>query len=168
MCEGYFTKWDKHSQCDLIIFWYNYPSVTSRDMSYYMRWSQQQMSVWESLCNVRWALFWRNFIILWYKSPFVTRREIFLHVINRAGDFAFYYQRIPRFVRKMAWDICLLSLSMRPYSLFCRSQINTPEIISKYQRLTPNKRLAHIPFRSDRKSFNDRLIFPESFLYIIE
>ena len=33
-----------------------------------------------------------------YKPPFVTRREIFFsHVINRAGDFAFYYQRIPRF-----------------------------------------------------------------------
>ena len=102
----------------------------------------------------------RNFIILWYKSPFVTRREIFFHMwLTELEISHFIIKGFPVFVRKMAWDICLHSLSMRPYSLFCRSQINTPEIISKYQRITPNRRFAHIPFRSGRKAWCVGVIF---------
>ena len=162
MCECYFTKWDDtHSQCDLIIFWYNYPSVTSRDMSYYMWW----------VCGSHYAMWdeysWRNFIILWYKSPFVTRREIFFHVwLTELEISHFIIKGFPVFARKMAWDICLHSLSMRPYSLFCRSQINTPEIISKYQRITPNTKFAHIPFRSGRKAWCIGVIFQRQ-IYIL-
>ena len=65
----------------------------------------------------------------------------------------FIIKGFPVFVHKMAWDMCLHSLSMRPYRRFWRSQINTPEIISKYQRITPNTRFAHIPFRSGRKAW---------------
>ena len=91
---------------------------------------------------------WKRGNLPWcntYKSPFVTRREIFFHMwLTELEILHFIIKGFPVFVRKMAWDICLHSLSMRPYSLFCRSQINTPEIISKYQRITPNTRFAHI------------------------
>ena len=103
---------------------------------------------------------WRNFIISWYESPFVTRTEIFFHMwLTELEISHFIIKGFPVFYRKMAWDICLHSLSMRPYSLFCRSQINTHEIISKYQRITPNTRFAHISFRSGHKAWCVGVIF---------
>ena len=116
------------------------------------------------MCGSHYAMWdehsWRNFIILWYKSLFVTRREICFHMwLTEREILHFIIKGFPVFVRKMAWDICLHSLSMRPYSLSCRSQINTPEIISKYQRITPNTRFAHIPFLSGRKAWCVGVIF---------
>ena len=174
-CGSHFKTCDKNSWSCVIKLWFNSFIVTSRVISHYVMNSTADISYhqkiprflytkWHSECRqspsmrsygmVRGSHFstWNKhsrsyFIILWYNSPFVTRRDIVLHVMIPTGDISLYYQGTPSFPSfrpengiGTAYIYYRWDRIARCVGVIFQHEINTPGFISINRKITPHAR----------------------------